>query len=249
VDKCAHLPDAHEYFIQLATLSQETGDLTRAKEYWGLARQHAARSGNHPAIALCSGALVELYQATHEGGRAEDELRVALEHETEPAPRMALLMQQLGLMLGRKAEKEASQVFSEIQERAEQHGLIDDWIDAFMMVGDYNWDESGGGWAGAKLYMAAMFKSLEHQNGERIWDVGTHFVKQLCQVETQASDRLQRRTQKWLVKSFGFESDAKGLTLALWPFGVAKRIAEEIGDWSAVSEKKYAEIVKAEISR
>ena len=246
-DRFTRLPEAHEYFIQLAILSQTTGNPSQEKQYWQLARQHAQQRGNRDKIALCSGALAELYQAEHAVGQAERELRVALEYETEPEPRAALLMQWLGLLFNRKAGKEASRVLTELQALATQHDLTDDCIDAYMMAGDYNWDEGGGRWAGANLYVAAMIRSITGQDGQRIWELGTHLVKQLCLVKGQVRDNLERRARDWLVKTVRIGPEEKDLVLVLWPFRVAKRIATEIGDWGNVSEKQYVTIVKREI--
>ena len=165
--------DAHLYYITLGGLYQDLGELEIAASSWRKAQSIAESNGSTDDIALCAGALADVYEAMNKPSLSDEQLRAALENEHDPKLRGCLLVQRLALLLEIRREKEAEEVFEEARELSLTHRLPDVHIDIHMMYGDYAWGKDRKHKREAlKAYLVALVRAVEMalEEEEERWD-------------------------------------------------------------------------------
>ena len=121
--------------MQLASLYQEVGDVERAESRWRAALDHATLVCHRDAIATSAGGLAEICEEAGRLQEADRHLLTALAHEFDPEPRMILLLQRLEVLLRMKEEKVAGEVFEEVQALGQEHELIDNLVNGYLIIG------------------------------------------------------------------------------------------------------------------
>lgn len=243
-----NVPDAHTYYSQLAALYDEIGDATNATKYWQLAYANAKRVNDEFAIALSAGALAEEHDMAGRPEQADDYCRLALEHENDPELRATLLVQRLSLLLQMGKEKEASEVFAEIEAVSSNKKASNEYVDALLLVGDHNWKDAIE--EGVKAYIAAM-SSAAGSKKDRFFEIGCMLADRLVATGRQKGRprvvECERSIEQWLRHDHGVAS--ANSDMLLWPFRVAARVSHRFGDRSDINEDEWGEIVQEEVGK
>ena len=246
------IPDAHRYHAELATLYEEAGNTKAAAKHWQLSHLSAKRVSDDYALALSAGALAEIHDDAGQLETADQHYQSALEHETDAGLRMTLLRERMGILLQLKKEKEASAVFNELQRLAAEQESQDDYLDALIMMGDYNWIEGDSPKEALRAYFGAMATSAG-ADIERYYEIGGMIAVRLSRI--QASDKtrriaaLQRSVVRWLEREQGIDLEKENGDLLLWPFLVSKRLVKITKPNRDPDEDEFVAIVEDEINK
>lgn len=248
----SHLPDAHLYHSQLAILYDELGKKRQAREQWELSYVSAVRVGDDYAIALSAGALAEANDDIGELEKADAHYETAIKHEEDDALRMQLLVQRLGVSLQLGREDAAESVFEEIRTLGKNAELLGEYIDAHIMLGDYNWTEGNSPKEGIKAYLAAMAACVDN-HFDRYCEVGALLTMRLAHVKGRNKkstlSRLKDSTIRWLEDAQGIGEDDEELKFLLWPFLAALRLLKSGGSNAVADEEKFASILEEEVGK
>lgn len=247
----ASVPDAHLYHSELASLYGETGNTRAAAKHWRLAHVSANRVGDDDALALSAGALAEIHSDAERLEEANEYYQSALEHERDSGLRVTLLVQRMDVLLRLKKDREASQVFDEVQRLAAGGKSQDDYIDALVMMGDHNWMEGESRIEALKAYVAAM-AVCAGADIERFYEIGGMISVRLSQIDSKDKGRriaaLRRCIVRWLEQEQGVDLKKENGDVLLWPFPVATRLVT--GDqYGEFDEDEFVAIVEDEISK
>jgi len=226
----ADYSDAHLYHMTLAELYQDLGNLENAADSWRKAQNIVESTGTADDIALCAGALGEIYEELNKPRLSDRQLLVALKNEHDPELRGCLLVQRLGVLLAMEKDKQAEDVIAEAEQLASTHGLSDVHIDIHMMYGDYAWSKDKKHKREAmKAYMVALAKALEESLDEgmegglpRFGELAGHILSELVLgrrgLNAADFEVLCQKTESWLLKQIGSE---EGTRLLMWPIRAA----------------------------
>lgn len=247
-----HILDAHLYHSQLAILYGELGKKSQAREQWELSYESAVRIGDDYAIALSSGALAEAHDDLGELKKADAHYETALKYEGDDALRIQLLLERLGILLQLKREKDVESVFEEIRSLAKNEEFLDEYINAHVMLGDFNWTEGNLLEEGLKAYLAAMAAS-GGDHIERYFEIGARTTMRLAHIGGRNKEaklkQLGDTTIKWLKEEQGIGEKSKNRKYLLWPFSAALRLIHSGSTKPEPDEEEFATILEEEFEK
>jgi len=246
------IPAAHRYHSELAALYADIGNTKLAAKHWELAHLSADRVGDDYALALSAGALAEIHD---DRGRLEEADRCyqsALEHEVDSKLRVTLLLQRMGVLLQMKKQKEAHAVFDEIQHLAAGQTSQDEYVDALIMIGDYNWTKVKSPREALKAYFAAM-AIRGARDVDQFLEIGAMITARLSHIEARDKPRrlagLKRSIARWIEQHHGLDLRERNGGMFLWPFSAAARLLEVYESSSELSAAEFTAVVQKEVAK
>lgn len=243
----AKMPDNYEYFAAFAVSAAETGNTTKAKEAFHEALRVAEAAGDVEAAASASGGLAQLLEAEGNEDDADDLLKQALATNLCDDQKASLLAQRLRLTLKAGRSRQAGVLFRQIQDLTNSAGLHEKAVDAYVLLGDHEWDHGNSKTEAMKAYIAALV-SASAIGFDVMIQTGMHAMQRLLTLNSigrvQQLERMQRTLQGWLAKESGGEMQRDTEAMVLWPLRIALRIAHDPNDLSLSSPKQMTKILE-----
>src|SRR5262249_34650725 len=137
------------------------GQFAEAKEAFVAATRAADGIGDVESAAWASSGLADLLEAEGNWRSANDLLKKTLATEVETEQRASLLAQQVRVLVRAGSNRQASPVFRQLQEVANNAGLYRELIDAYMFLGDHEWEHGKSRANAMKAYVGALLPATE----------------------------------------------------------------------------------------
>ncbi|PHQ36657.1 tetratricopeptide repeat protein [Rhodopirellula bahusiensis] len=211
VDDPFSVPDFHS---TLASLCEETGRSDDARKHWQIAIQGAENVGDEDELAYCRSKYADFEQRHSIPKRSIRELDEMLKGNLSEEDRGIALLQLFKVLLRRKSEKRAEELFDSAQEHLENHGPTERLVDLYITLFDYNWDgDSDSRFNALQAYVGAFVAAVSEDDcAENLAKVLSHVSVKLTFRETSPSLQqlrsLAKRLENWLTQEFGEANDA-----------------------------------------
>ena len=236
------------YFDVLADLLVKTGHTERAKRCLQSGKDSAAVLNSPKHVAFCAAHLAALYEEEHRYDLAEQELEIALRHESEPDGRVKLLAQRLRVEHLAGTPGKAARTFEEARVMCESHQLIERAIDIHMVYAVFEWRQAtrDSKVEALKAYMAAMALTLAQESVEAVADVQLHILVNLSNSEYAVSvadfDAMLEEAATILPPEAAAGTQVRWLIM--WPFAILRVALPFVAD-----RRSFSAEVKRAIKR